>query len=250
MSEAPVSVLERSPVNPNDFRHEMPVGEFGKTIMAIRRTKRLGFFEESDKDAPNGYFQGRPIIGRDTKINGGVYVGSSQREAIVVDDTKQPELLRIYQQVLDNSRIQGSSQVDKSRVLGIVNSTVISTLRYDEARVNNITTQYPDKKVSLGSFVSERIGVCRHQALLGAYLLEKFKKDGHIQGKVSVDRNFVRGKGGHAWVRYTNSEGEVYIIDPAQKYLGRLKDINEERWFYERPEDFNPRPRWRWPWGR
>lgn len=253
MSEDGVSILEGSPaVNPNDFRHEKPHGEFGKTIEAVRRVKSIGFFEEPDKDAPNGYFQDRPIIGRDTTINGGVYIGAGSREAVVVDDSKQPELANVYQTTLKN--ISRNGMVDKSQVLQEVFDQATKTIRYDGPKTDQIARQYPDKKVALGVYISQGFGVCRHQALLVAYLLEKLKKDGYVQGKVSVDRNYVRGKGGHAWARYTNSLGEVYIIDPAQQYLGKLSKVPEDRWFYERPEDLKPEPelksRWQWPWKR
>ncbi len=80
-------------------------------------------------------------------------------------------------------------------------------------------------------------------SLLTGYLLERLSKDGLVGGKVSVDRNYVQGLGGHAWVRYTNSGGEVFILDSAQGYIGRLDEMDEsqKRWFYERPEDSNPR---------
>lgn len=90
----------------------------------------------------------------------------------------------------------------------------------------------------MDSYIIAGGGVCRHQALLGAYLLEKLIRDGKIGGKVSIDRNSVQNAG-HAWIRYTNSKGKVFIIDQAQKYIGLLNDTDKNgRWFYERPEDF------------
>ncbi|EKD64692.1 MAG: hypothetical protein ACD_50C00323G0007, partial [uncultured bacterium] len=75
------------------------------------------------------------------------------------------------------------------------------------------------------------------QALLAGYLLEKLTQEGILGGKVSVDRNFIEGRGGHAWVRYTNSREEVFILDPAQDYKGTLKDAPKNGWDYRRPED-------------
>lgn len=45
--------------------------------------------------------------------------------------------------------------------------------------------------------------------------------------------------GGHAWVRITLSNGEIMIMDPAQRYCGLLKDAGERSrgWAYDRPED-------------
>ena len=106
-----------------------------------------------------------------------------------------------------------------------------------EKLVDRVMAQ-KDVKVNLGVFLKEGVGVCRHDALACAFLLDQFKADGYISGKVSVDRNYVKG-GSHAWCRYTNSVGEVYILDVAQNYFGTLKDATGlNRWIYSRPDDY------------
>ena len=49
--------------------------EWDKTVLAIERVKEKGSYEEPDRESKRGYYLGRPIIGRDTPINGGVYLG-------------------------------------------------------------------------------------------------------------------------------------------------------------------------------
>ena len=111
-------------------------------------------------------------------------------------------------------------------------------LPYDDKKVEKLTVSYNnDTKVTLNYFIRERAGVCRHQALLGAYLLERLRKDGYVNGSVSVDRNEVPNVGGHAWIRYTTPNGQIFIIDPAQEYVGQLDKIGQWRWFYARPDD-------------
>lgn len=211
--------------------------------------------EGSVKDMPTTY-QGRHVIGRDTEINKGVYVtandlGEFLGEAIVVDDEKQPRLRESYEefkkrlQKKSNSsfqrlanRVKGKENpISKTKVLDEVLVYAQEEIPYDLKTTNEIiATQKPGQKVSLDTFIYEGAGVCRHQALLGGYLLQEMKKDGFVGGDASVDRNYVPGEGGHAWIRYTNSRGEVYIVDPANNYIGPLNSA-KARWFYERPTD-------------
>lgn len=214
-----------------------------KTIRSKERMKNNPFYEEPDKDSPNGYYQGRPIIGRDTKVKGGVYLGGGEREAIVVDE-KYKRLNEIYQELVLRLKEKEKHGEDlKENILSEVFKIVKEKLPYDEEVVLGLEKKLnlgTDKKIALDYYIEEGGGVCRHQVLLGAYLLEKLKKEGYVRGTASVDRNAIKGKGGHAWIRYTNSKGRIFIIDPAQNYLGGLEDIrSSDRWFYERPEDKN-----------
>lgn len=70
--------------------------EWDRTIEVGKHLKSSPFYEEPSGESPTGKWQGRDIIGRDRPINGGVYVGSGKREAIVVDDQKQPALNEVY----------------------------------------------------------------------------------------------------------------------------------------------------------
>lgn len=232
---------ERSSVKPSSSGNEglPPNVDMDKTIMAVRRAGQGLAYDEPDAESRNGYFQGRPIIGRDTPINGGVYLGGGQREAIVIDDKKSEFLSKIYQDVLTESADSQRDGTFKSTVLARVYEKVRQVLPADEKATETIAAPYQnDQKVSIDLFLKAKTGVCRHQALLTAYLLEKLKADGLVRGVVSVDRNAIRGVGGHAWVRYTNSGGEVFIIDPTQGFIGRLSDAGDSsRWFYKRPED-------------
>lgn len=217
--------------------------DWTKTWLGENRVKESGFYEERESDLGRreGFFKDRLIIGRDTRINGGVYLGGSAREAIVVDDKKDASLDRIYQALLERRRKaeQEQGKAFKDGILEEVWDLVNQVMPFDKNNVEKVvaTLTEPDAKIALSRFIGG--GVCRHQALLTGYLLERLSNEGRVGGKVSVDRNYVPGKGGHAWVRYTNSIGAVYILDSAQKYIGALKDMDptKERWFYERPED-------------
>lgn len=215
--------------------------EWNKTITAEQRLKDSIFYEEKGLIRKENFFQGRPIIGRDRKINGGVYVGAGEREAIVVDDQKDLVLNKIYHELINRRRrAQAKGIPFKQGILEEVWQLVNEVMPFDEEHALDVEKGLPepDSKIYLSAYFGG--GVCRHQALLTGYLLERLAQEGAVRGQASVDRNYVVGQGGHAWARYTNYDGDVFILDPAQDYIGRLDEIGEYRWFYERPEDSKP----------
>ena len=192
------------------------------------------------RDLERELYQGRHIIHRGSSIDGGVYLGQNQREAIVVDFKKDPKLRGLYEIIKDKSSEMGV--VKRGKILRTVFDTVKESMpRQDYEAVKEIIRKYgvqEDGKVSLGVFLEEGAGVCRHDALACSALLERFKEEGTIKGVASLDRNSTH-LGGHAWCRYTNSINEVFILDVAQNFLGRLEEsLNEDRWAYQRPEDY------------
>jgi hypothetical protein len=231
--------------------------EWGYTKTAEQYAKESRLYEE--KKTPTGvekHYQGRRIIGRDTPINDGVYFGGGSGDAIVVDDQKDQGLAQTYEQLLQLLKVTEQQYRQQGKLkqsedftdfvkkygLGMVWQFTQKVMPYDQRAVDSVyqrAKMRPDtySKVYLSAYLGG--GVCRHQALLEGYLLEHLKKDGHFNGKVSVDRNFVPNQGGHAWVRYESQSGTVFILDPAQEYIGELKDVSDkdQRWFYERPED-------------
>lgn len=211
--------------------------EWDKTEIGVARVQNTPFYAESKREK---FFKGRPIIGRDKAINGGIYLGASAREAIVVDDQKDQQLNDAYDELIKlRKKAQEHGETFKQGVLLDAYNLVKRLIPYDLNNTDRIVESLvePDSKIGLSVFFGG--GVCRHQALLLAYFLERLVKEGYLKGKVSIDRNFVDGKGGHAWVRYTNSVGKVFILDPSQNYVGSLDDIerDDQKWFYERPEE-------------
>lgn len=192
----------------------------------------------------------RPSISRDTPIDGGVYEGKYGGEAIVVDSKKYPLLIQSFHEILDRVTVDG--QVRKNLILDAVYDLVSERMHYSLEGVERILQKAGGEdgtKIALDMYIGNGIGVCRHQALYAGVLLEMLGKAGFVSGKVSVDRNRVLNDiddkyDGHAWARYTNSVGEVYIIDPAQRRIGSLSEFMERRnggeknvWDYARKED-------------
>lgn len=202
--------------------------------------KRLQGEGKLDSIGEEDFYQGRPIIHRDSPVNGGVYLGAKQREAIVIDSKKYSGLSALYSIAKNKASVDGN--VRKDLVLEAVFQTVREAMpTQNEEAVEKIAREHgaeKDGKIALDVFLEKRTGVCRQDALACAALLELFKEEGFIRGKPGVDRNSTE-LGGHAWCRYKNSDGEVFILDVAQNYLGKLeKALDKKSWVYARPENF------------
>lgn len=200
-------------------------------------------------------FEGRDVIKRDSKINKGVYIVPGIQEAIVVDDMpkatnetnwrpKKREYDKAYEHFKLKAKFRGVSvehYVQQGQELATLTAAFESAtekLDYDKPMADAVSELYSDKKIDLEVFLNEGKGVCRHQALLAAYYIERSIDGGFMKGSVSVDRNSIEGRGGHAWARYTASDGTVYILDPAQQFVGTLEDSRSNGgWNYSRPED-------------
>lgn len=183
------------------------------------------------------FYKGRRVIKRDSPIDGGVYLGKSEREAIVVDSVKYPAIRKLYEKAKEKALVDRVDiSVAKNLILNAVYDTVKEAMKYDEKAVDalvNLVNCGKDRKIALDMFIDRKIGVCRHMALACGALLEMFVKEGYLRGKVSIDRNKIRG--GHVWCRYTNSGGTVYILDVAQGYIGKIE--NAKNWDYRRPDE-------------
>lgn len=208
--------------------------------------KALGFAKGAglhEQRQDGEYYQGRKIIARDTPINKGVYF-MNEFEAVVVDDEDDPAILAVFKDILKKlGEEQRAGRDYKSKALDIVYETVVQLMPYDhgDTRAKAINQKVGDlQKVQLGAFIGK--GVCRHQALLIGYLLEKLVSVGLLNGKVSVDRNITK-EGGHAWARYTTASGDRHILDAAQGYKGLIEKAGKKRWPYARPgENVDKRP--------
>lgn len=233
---------------------EIPQARWENTRRAVERVKTSHpwVYEEPSGEARQGFFAGRRIIGRDTPINGGVYVGSGAREAIVVDDQKYPkELLDTYRELrVKMAQEQQKSPQNRKTTLQLIADLSSEKLggKVSEVQLetqiaqlltsltgfpNGVDAKGQDIKVNLNAFMQNRAGVCRHRALLAGYLMEQLVRDKVIQGRVSVDRNTMP-QGGHAWVRYEGPNRNVFIIDPSLGYVGPIEKAPGD-WSYQRP---------------
>jgi len=193
--------------------------KWDRTSRMIERLTSRGQISES---GTTKLYNNRHIIVRDSAIDGGVYLGAYQREAIAVDFFNSPMLKSIFERV----KLEISSQSLRAEldILNAVYRAVYQAMTYDHNAVEELVREYgvkEDREISLNVFAGRGIGVCRHMALTCGVTIETLIKEGRMEGKVSVDRKTCK-QGGHAWCRYKGKDGAVFIIDVAQKYCGKL----------------------------
>ena len=207
----------------------------GRTQLGIDRLTLEGRIQGGKLDGT------RHIIGADTAIDGGVSIGAYEREIIVVDSSISQRLIGTYEEAKKMST-DDAGEFRNDWVLQVVYDLTKEILTYDRDEVDRIIEDrdsYEDGKISLGIFLQEGFGICRHHYLLIGFMLERFREEGFVEGEVSVDRITFgpEGKSGHAFVRYTNSDGVPYILDSAGNYIGPLHKDKGTFDFYSRPTD-------------
>jgi hypothetical protein len=195
----------------------------------------------------------RHLIGRDSQIAEGMYGGSYGGETIVVDyNSDKAYYDAAIDQVKQRATVtnpDGTPKIDKNMILDSVFQTTKEKLPYNKEGVDRIFQTYGGKdhtKLALSVYMESGAGVCRHQALLAGLMIEKLGEEGILRGHASVDRSIQWPEegdpGGHAWVRYTNSAEQVFIIDPAQNFIGSLEEAatRQRGWNYLRPGETLP----------
>jgi len=254
MSGTDQGAAELPPISPlidasKKHSEKQPSAKWEYTAQFGERYRNNLLYEE--RESPDGkktIFAGRPVIHRDSLINGGVYLIGGLDEAAVVDDKTDGGVLAYeYEKFASGLELKDIAKV-RNEALGAAWRFTQKEIPYSWQAVHDLNASLkvkPDKKIALSCYIKDALGagkgggVCRHQALLAGYLLEKLAAQGYLRGKVSIDRNYIPGKGGHAWVRYDNSVGKIFIIDPAQNYCGSLDDAVKGvgSWDYRRPEE-------------
>lgn len=237
---------------------ELPSARWDRTARALDRVRwQLGTMFLEGYGRIESY-KGRHVIGRDRPIVEGVYLGAHEREAIVVSEN-DGILPRLYAELV--ARIDGlANPRDEESVITTVHKLVRYYLPKGMAATDAVINEFlpsgdHDRKIGLTVFIERRAGVCRHRALLAGYFIEKLIKDGHLNGRVSVDRSET-DEGGHAWARFASGvTGKIFIVDAGLDVHGELFSI-EQRWSYRRPDDVEPsknrveiiKPRVQEPW--
>jgi hypothetical protein len=217
-----------------------------QTVRAVDRVARSERYGEPDERGPYGYLDGRPILGRRSPhIKGGIYLGGGPREAIAVSPETDPRIDAVYDR-MTRKRVLGGlvkralgGKPTTNEQLQTVFATVQEVMKYDGPAVEALSDQYRgDRVVSLGNYIEQGVGVCRHQGLLAAYLIERLIEDGKMKGSVHIERNTIPEYGGaHAWASYTDESGTDYVIDAAQSFVGTKKEARAQArtWDYYLP---------------
>ena len=176
-------------------------------------------------------------------INGSISTGRghNNREILVVDREKDEVYRRFERRFIKKfylriiyeagipvflkvvrARIRGGrSEVQlpgrlKGKLARIVFDTVSSMVDYNLNHDRVLTEKCKDKAILIGdAAIYPGKGVCRHQGIIVAALLEQLIKEGYLHGRV----RYVRGYG-HGWAEYRDSAGNIHVFDVAKGYLG------------------------------
>lgn len=193
--------------------------------LVLKRVSTLKDYSKTRSDrAPFGSFAGRPIIVNGSRVNGGVYVSSKAKEALVLDDSRG-SLASIYSQLMvEHVRKNGTRKRNNSeerlitsamqlaqKLLPLVSEEAIAVLTIQESL-------RADEKVSIDLFLDHQLGTVRHQVLLAAYLLEKLQEGGHITGKLYLEARLHKGIILETLV-FASEKNDTYLFDPSQELL-------------------------------
>jgi hypothetical protein len=189
------------------------LGSTNKTSVALEEKLAKGdTFEIGTKLGPNGHL-----------IAGGVSTGrSGGREIIRVDLTKDAALRQLYNLIIQEAGISGRNGAlrgaERGDLLKRIFDTVKKHIQYDDYAAKELEQRYANKEVLLGEAVIDKGGVCRHQGIVSAALLEHFIQEGYLTGQAY----YFRGPG-HGWAIYRTSAGQFIVFDVAQNYLGPME---------------------------
>lgn len=244
-----LSESEREEGEDPDLQFSNPAAQpqWQNTVRVRERLQNDPRYEEPPEDgntiAIHGRYNDRPVIGRDMEVQGGVYLGGGPREAIIVDDQTLPSITYqydcMYRMLLNKGNVRQyiDGERNMQEVLEDAYEVAMEQLPFDQQGVEAIVNGNEDNEINLATFIQKGVGVCRHQALLVGYLLQRMRREGILpeEDAISVDRNVIPGRGGHAWVYYKDAQGNEYIVDPAQHVKGRLLKEIHNGWNYRRP---------------
>lgn len=170
------------------------------------------------------------VIGRETAIDGGVYLGKWHREAIVVDGDSEiiQGITGDVKNYLDDL-LSAGFDISENDVLTTVVSYVQNAIPYDAAREQQISRPYHgDRPINLSDYIEKGAGVCRHQALLVGVICESLIDDDYLQGRITIERSYVKGdRAGHARATLyhaVGNEDDAIVADASSGYVGTKRE--------------------------
>ncbi len=217
--------------------------------MSAEDAARLRGHLRKDESMEIEMFAGRPTIGRDTfPIDGHVDIRSwvAGGEAIVVDSKKYPKEFNELRASL-NSKLEKAAKVglfqkksdassSEEKIIKAIYETVNEAMSYDMAFANAESEDVANgnnghRKAALNNYLVAGKGVCRHMALAVSWLGGDAFERGVLNGRFTTEVNQSdTGRGAHEWSRYVDANsGEVYIIDVAQHFVGKLADTLDKK---------------------
>ena len=200
--------------------------------------RRDELYQTSDFNAPHGRYNGHPIIGaKSPSMKDGVY-GTSNSEQLHVDNEDVLVAGIVNQTIVELKRgLEENPELTQRTILRYIKDEVREVLKYDLDGTNKMSEPYYEQRgmIHLSEYIKAEIGVCRHQAVLAALIMEEAISQGILRGTVGVQRNHVPElHGAHAWAVFRDERNHAIIVDPAQNYVGTRDEAKSDkrRWNY------------------
>jgi len=142
------------------------------------------------------------------------YPGINRREVLLVDPENSP----ILNEAFADLKNQLEKTFDEREILlttfYFVREHLFDLDRCTEKIVAELIQQFTgqEPEISIEIFLEEKIGVCRHIALVTTYLLHRLNLEGWIEGKALLIREQIPS-GRHAWSVFISESG-AWHLDP------------------------------------
>jgi hypothetical protein len=196
-------------------------------------------YKDEDEIERTGLYASVPRIDRNSvSARGRIY--DNYGELVFVDDDSKIMLDAQNYSMRRLRRVKRKPLIDQ---LQKISSLVGEILRYDlEAAESLFTDHYvgaqEEEPLKLSQYVEAGVGVCRHQCLLAALILERAIEKGILPiGEIRVERNENikpnGDRGSHAWAIY-RYKGVDYVVDAAMKNVGEREAAGKRvGWRYD-----------------
>lgn len=228
-----------------------PNGEVQKIGQKTEMVANIGV-ENGRFEKRNGefYVDGRHLIGKATKVDGGAYPGSSfeengesTREIIVANFEKDRAVQLFYNSLI--SKINNSKDNSIGNIIRIYDKLIIPMINVEKSEL--LANQYKNQKVQLGLFLMQGGVVCRHNAVLFALMIEKMKENGIIDYpcECTIERhngNWQGVEGNHAYCKVKtikNGKTEISISDAMQRRSGKQEKVGRVNPYVEKGDQEN-----------
>jgi len=167
-----------------NIRKEIPEAT-GLGELLRQRLEGSPLYAPPTSEAPLGFFNGRHIIGKSTRVQGGVYIGILPQEAVVVDD-KYKGLNKAFDQLIRRILdLPIEAQASEGVVIRSATEHAEKLLKVDYSALRALpfhSERQDDQKVMLDAYLDAGVGAPRHLVLLKAYFLEKLKDRKLVSG--------------------------------------------------------------------
>ncbi|MGB4761845.1 MAG: FHA domain-containing protein [Candidatus Saccharimonas sp.] len=216
-----------------------------RRLEVLRSYTRLGSEKARNHgELVDGKYQGRrrPLepLSRDKPV----YDGSVDLRTygvggeVITIDSKDPEYQREYtrlrQEFINRWRqvYEEKGRFDDDDAVIAVKEAVREVMNYSLDGVKRVANAVHlatgSRDVNIAEFIRGGVGICRHMGLAAAWLMNEAVAMHALpsRGLGYSEANSVPDlDAGHEWARYVNEQGEVFIIDPAFDFAGRLADV-------------------------